>query len=218
MRRNYEYIIQNAAQEVEYVTDFLAELLSVNETRKLWRAWSGLLEHYVNAVSALRRATDQGKSKGWSDKLLADQKADPLLYYAFQARNAKHGFEAKREANPRAVSVGGLISISGDSSVTMSNNTIVGPDGRTSKLPDGTISTRDGRYAGGTIPRGAVREHEHFVILTDVKMRNGDFCPIPNPQTPPSRQAIEIARHVADWLDSKLSEAKEMANSEQRGI
>lgn len=216
MRAGYENIIRNASQEIEYVSDFLIELTSSEETRKLWRAWSGVLEHYAKAVSALRRATDHGKSKGWSDKLLYEQKADPILQYAFQARDhATHVFEARREASPRAVSIGNFISISGNSSVTMSNNTVVGPDGKIQKLPDGTIFTNDGKYAGGTIPQEVVIENEHYVVLTDVKTRSGVWR-VPNQSTHPSKQAIEIAKHVLDWLNSKLSEAKEMAASEKR--
>lgn len=216
MREGYVEILHNAAQEVAYVADFLEELKSVEETRKLWRAWSGVLDHYAKSVSALRRATDQGKSKGWSDRLLADQKNDAILQYAFQSRDhATHVFEDKREANPRSVSIGGLISVSGNSSVTLSNNVIVGADGSVRRLPDGTLNTKDGRYAGGSIPRGAVDEREHFVVLKDVKTRSG-LWPIPNPKTHPSKQAIEIAEHISDWLREKLSEVKEMAKLEER--
>jgi hypothetical protein len=152
MRAGYEEIIQNASQEVEYVNDFLNELSSVDETRKLWRAWSGLLEHYSKAVSALRRATDQGRSKGWSDRLRSEQRVDPFLQYAFQARDhATHVFETKRETSPRAVSIDSLISISGNSLVTMSNNIVIEADGSIRGLPEGTIVTSDGRYSGGSI-------------------------------------------------------------------
>ncbi len=216
MRIGYEDILHNAAQEVDYVADFLAELTSVEETRKLWRAWSGVLEHYVKAVSALRRATDQGKSKGWSDGLLAEQKNDPILQYAFQSRDhASHVFEGKREAKPRSVSLGSLLSVSGNANVTLSNNVIVGADGSFSKLPEGTLRINGGRYAGGSIPRDAINEHEHFVILKDVRTRSGVW-PIPNPKTHQSTQAIEIAGHVHEWLKMKLSEAKELAESEKR--
>lgn len=216
MRPGYEEILQNAAQEVDYVTDFFAELTSVEETRKLWRAWSGVLDHYVKAVSALRRATDQGKSKGWSDGLLADQKNDPFLQYACQSRHhASHVFEGKREAHPRSVSIGGMISISGNSSVTLLNNVMVGSDGSIRNLPNGTLSTKDGRYAGGSIPKSEINEHEHFVVLKDVKNRSGIWC-VPNPKTDQSMQAIEIAKHICEWLEMKLNEAKDLANLEKR--
>ncbi|WP_342070405.1 hypothetical protein [Yoonia algicola] len=215
MRHGYEEILHNAAQEVDYVADFLDDLKTVEETRKLWRAWSGVLDHYVKAVSALRRATDQGKSKGWSDSLLADQKSDPLLQYAFQSRDhASHVFEDKREAIPRAVSIGGMISLSGNSSVTLLNNRVVGSDGSVRKLPDGTLSTKDGRYDAGSIPIDAVNEHAHFVVLKGVKTRSGVWS-VPNPETDPSNQAIEIAQHVSDWLKARLAEATEMAKAEK---
>lgn len=206
--------MNNATHEIEYVKDFLGELTSVKETRKLWRAWSGILEHYVKAVSALRRATDQGASKKWSDSLLAAQRDDPILQYAHQARDhASHVFEGKREAYPRSVSVGGVISLSGNSSVTLLNNTVIGPDGVAQKLPDGNLITKEGRYAGGSISRYAISEHDHFVILNDVKTRSG-LWKIPNPETQKSKQAIEIAHHVYEWLLLKLSEANELVKAE----
>lgn len=214
MRQGYEVTIQNASQEVEYVSDFLEELSSEEETRKLWRAWSGLLDHYSKSVAALRRATDQGPSKRWSDSLLNEQKNDPILQYAFQARaHATHVFETKRETSPRAVSIGNLVSISGNSSVTLSNNTVI-ESGRIHRLPDGTIYTKDGRYSGGTIPREAVQEQEHYVVLSDVTTRSGVWR-VPNPKTVRSRQAIEIAEHVLNWLRQKLGEAEALAASEK---
>ncbi|MBN2761402.1 MAG: hypothetical protein JXQ79_12955 [Rhodobacteraceae bacterium] len=216
MRTGYEEIIANAAQEVEYVNDFFIELSSVEETRKLWRAWSGLLDHYAKAVSAMRRATSHGPSKAWSDRLLYEQRSNPILQYAFQARNqATHVFETKRSVSPRAVSIGNIISVSGYSLVTMSKNTIIGPDGEIQRLPDGTIFTNAGKYAGGTIPKEVVEENEHYVILTDIKTGSG-FWRVPNPDIHPSKQAIEIAGHVLNWLNRKLSEVKEMAASEKR--
>ncbi len=211
MRPGYETILENAAQEVNYVKDFADDLTSVEETRKLWRAWSGILDHYVKAVSALRRATDQGASKRWSDSLLATQKDDPILQYAFQSRDhASHVFEGKREASPRSVSIGGAISVSGDSSVTLLNNKVIGPDGVTRELPNGDLVTKGGRYAGGSISRAEISEHEHFVVLKDVKTRSG-LWKIPNPDTQKSKQAIEIAHYVCEWLKIKLSEAEELA-------
>jgi hypothetical protein len=97
----------------------------------------------------------------------------------------------------------------------MSNNTVVGSDGKIQKLPDGTIFTNDGKYSGGTIPQSAVTENEHYIVLTDVKTRSGVWR-VPNPETHRSKQAIEIAKYVSVWLNSKLSEAKEIAASEKR--
>lgn len=216
MRQGYQEILVNAEQEAEYVSDFVLDLSETSETRKLWRAWSGVLEHYVKTVSALRRATDQGKSKAWSDNLIHQQKSDPILQFAYQSRDhASHVFEGKREANPRSVNVGNLISVGGNFNLTLSNNTVIGPDGRVSKLPDGLLITEDGRYAGGTIPRDSVQENEHFIVLKDVKTRSGVWH-VPNQKTHPEKQAIEIAQHVNDWLRTKLAEAKELAEKENR--
>jgi hypothetical protein len=91
---------------------------------------------------------------------------------------------------------------------------MIGPDGQVSKLPDGVINTKDGRYVGGTISRNAVQEREHFIVLKDVKTRSGVW-PIPNQKTHPEKQAIEIAQYVDNWLKSKLAEAKKMADNEK---
>jgi len=216
MRQGYQEILKNAEQEAEYVSDFVEELSATFETRKLWRAWSGVLDHYVKTVSALRRATDQGKSKAWSDGLIRQQKNDPILQFAYQTRDhAAHVFEGKRETSPRSVKIGNFISISGNSNVTLSNNRMIGPDGRVSKLPDGVLNTNDGRYAGGTIPRNAVQEREHFLVLKDVKTRSGVWL-VPNQKTHPEKQALEIAQHVNNWLKAKLTEAKKMTGNENQ--
>ncbi|MDR7123754.1 hypothetical protein [Pseudotabrizicola sp. 4114] len=216
MRQGYEDILSNAELEVEYVADLVVELVTTKETRKLWRAWSGILEHYVKAVSALRRATDQGTSKGWSDSLLHQQRDDILLHYAFQSRDhANHVFEGKREASPRSVKLDDIFSISGNASVTIRGVSVVGRGGVARNLPSGVINTRDGFYAGGTIPKSSIREQKHYLVLTDVKTRSGVWS-IPNPKTHPEKQAIEIAIYARDWLNAKLKEANELAAQEKR--
>lgn len=216
MRQGYQDILANAEQEVEYVIDLVSELSSNHQTRKLWRAWSGILDHYVKAVSAMRRATDQGQSKAWSDSILYQQRNDPVLQYAMQARNStNHRLEERRDAEPRSVSIEGFIAVSGNSEITFTDNIVVGPDGVPRKLQNGVLKTEDGRYAGGTLPRSAVQEREHFLILRDVKMLNGGVCYLPNPKTPREQQAIEISQHVANWLTEMLETVKDMARKEE---
>lgn len=216
MRAGHRQILTNAKAEVEYVLDFVEELVSTEDTRKLWRAWAGMLDHHVKAVSAMRRATDQGRSKAWSDALLHQQRSDPILQYAFQARDhATHVFESRREASPRAVSLGNLLSIGGSSHVTIEDCGVVDAAGVLHKFPDGTIEIRDGRYAGGTIPRAAVREQEHFLVVADVTNRSGTWR-VPNPGTPPERRASEIAAHVARWLQDRLREAEDLSGQKMR--
>lgn len=216
MRPNCQQIIKNAETEVEYVIDFLEELSAEIETRKLWRAWSGVLEHYTKAFSAMRRATDIGSSKLWSDNLKHLQKNDPILQYAFQARDhATHIFEDTRETRPHSISLANLISVSGSGNVVFENNKILGRDGITHNLPEGEFQVKDGRFVGGTFPRGALTEKPHHIVLTDVKTRAGVFV-IPNSSTPQDQQAIEIAKYVGSWLQSRLLELKEMQAEEAR--
>jgi hypothetical protein len=211
MRRGYEGIIENAMQEAEYAVDCAKDLTSEVETRKLWRAWSGMLDHYVKAVSAMRRATDEGKSKGWSDSLLAEQRRDPFLQYAVQARDhAAHVFESAREAEPSSVSLGNFIKIYGNSNVTLKGNVVVDSDGRTNPLPDGTIFATNGRYRGGSIPKSLLTQQDHYVVVSDVKTRSGIWT-VPNLSTPPERRAKEIAAYVCEWLQKKIKELEALA-------
>jgi hypothetical protein len=218
MRSGFTEILQNAEFEVEYVFDFVRELSTTEETRKLWRAWAGVLEHYVKAVSAMRRATDQGSSKAWSDDIIYQQKNDPILQYAFQARDhATHVFEAKRDASPRTVSIGNGISISlpGEWVAKLGNNLHVKSDGSTHLLPEGTLKANDGRYVGGTIPKSAIQEREHYLILAEITTRSGTYS-IPNPEIDPEKRALHVAEHLAKWLKSRLLEANEFAANERR--
>lgn len=214
MRAGHKMILSNAEREVEYVGDLVRELSIINETKNLWRAWQGILDHYVKAVSAMRRATDQGSSKVWSDSLLHQQRSDEILKYAHQARDSvAHVFEEKREVKPRSVSIGNFIRIHGNSSITFSNNYCIDANGLRSKLPDGVLTTENGRYASGSIPKVAVVEQEHYLVVADVKNRSGTWC-IPNPNTSPEKRATEIAMYVADWLEDKLREAKKLSDAE----
>lgn len=113
------------------------------------------------------------------------------------------------------MSLGNFISAGGNSQITLSNNTVIGPDGRVSKLPDGFFNTTDGRYDGGTIPINAVQEREHFVILKDVKTRSGVWQ-IPNPDTLPENRAIEIGQYVHNWLRERSLEARELERDEKK--
>ena len=214
MRENYQIILKNAATEVEYAEDCLKDLINTQEASKLWKAWSGLLDHYVKAVSALRRATDTGSSKRWSDQVLFQQKNDLILHYAFQARDqANHTFENSRDAEPHSISIGGAIRLSGNSSVYMSGNRVIGPSGETYNLPDGFIETKDGRYAGGTIPKHQLTQHEPYLVISEARTRSGTY-PIPNPDTAPEKRAQEIGEHVLAWLKRLHKEATELASFE----
>ncbi|QFS82349.1 mechanosensitive ion channel family protein [Roseivivax sp. THAF197b] len=214
MREGYKGILKNAEIAISYAGDHLEELRHADEARALWRAWSGFLDQYVKAVAALRRATDTGSSKSWSDKLLQEQRSHPYLQYAFQARDhANHVFEDEKEARERSVSIGDFIRVSGDSSIELYNNRIIHPDGRVERLPDGKLEVKGGRYAGGSIGREGVKEHEHFLVLKDVKTRSGVYR-VPNEAIIAEHQAIELGQVVVEWLQAKLQEAEKMREDE----
>ncbi|QBF32170.1 hypothetical protein [Thalassococcus sp. S3] len=215
MDRNHETILENAQQEVDYVKDYLDDLAAEEETRKLWRAWFGVLTHYVNAVSALRRATSCGASKGWSDNLKNEQKQDEWLRFAFQARDAaNHVFESKRHTEPRRASVG-VISMSNAAHVHISDYTELDHEGNVVTRYSGALDVADGRYTHGTFPRDKVEEHEHQLVLTEVKTRSGTYAP-PKTESTGTQQAIEIGNYLLDWLRQKLFEAQNLAEQDRK--
>lgn len=216
MKSGYEIILRNASQEVAYVEDCLSDLRTETETRKLWRAWSGILDHYVKAVSAMRRATLEGPSKRWADALLSEQRDNDFLNYAFQSRDhANHVFEQVRTVQPRSVNLAPLVSVSGDANIILKDNFQIDKDGTAHKLPEGQLLVKDGRYAGGSIMKSEVSEFEHFVLLGEVKTRSGVY-PLPNPESDRASQAIEIGAYVLEWLQLKLEEAIRLAAEEDR--
>ncbi|WP_114389133.1 hypothetical protein [Notoacmeibacter marinus] len=214
MRDGYKEIIENASFEVDYAEDCLEKIALATDNTKLWMLWAGILDHYVKAVSAMRRATDQGSSKAWSDRLIARQKADPILQYARQARDqANHVFEMKRKVGSGFVSVGSnAIRIGGSSKVFLSNNLEVDRYGVSRKLPEGFLVTVDGRYAGGTIPKKAITETRAYVVIEDVANRSGIWS-VPNPDTAPEKRAVEIAEYLVMWLKNCLDEVKELSTT-----
>lgn len=214
MRQGYETILKNAEREIRYVADFVKDLQNEQDIERLWRAWSGLLGHYVNAVSALRRATDQGASKSWSDKLIPEQKNDVILYFAFQARNEYvHNLETERETKPGGVNIAGnAVRVEGNFNlnITFDNCATRGADGRALPL-HGEAQIREGKLAKTTLPVGMTKQGNHYVVLSAVKARDGSVLQVPNPNTPKDEQAVEVASYVRDWLQQKLAEAKALA-------
>ncbi|MGN7870589.1 hypothetical protein [Paracoccus sp. 22332] len=212
MRLGWEKILRNAEVEIEYHNDFLEELQNTKETAKLRRAWSGLLGHYVNSVSAMRRATDAGPSKKWSDKLYPDQKRDPILQYAKVARDADvHVFEEERRVVHRAVTFGSILSVSGNVNVIFDRNTLIGNDGISRRLPDFSLKVEDGRVAKSSIPKAAFQEKCHYIELRSIKSRDGAVYQVPNPHVLPELQAIEIGRHTGRWIQARFREACDLA-------
>lgn len=217
MRNGFEQILGNAKQDIQFVEDCLEELRTEKKTRKLWKAWFGLIDHYSKAVSAMRRATDQGKSKAWSDKLLSEQKRDHILQYALKARDhSNHVFEDKREVRPSIYEAGNLFRISGpvNAQIASYNNVVIGPDGVQQPDLQGAFRLKEGVYAGGSIGESQLKKYDHALVLNDVTTR-GKTYKLPNPNTPKAKQAIEIGEYVLEWLKTKATEAEELAKSEK---
>jgi len=214
MIERFEAVLNNAEMEIDYAKDYAQQLKIETETRKLWRAWSGLLQHYVLAVSAMRTASNGGSDKLWSDRLLSEQKSVPSLLYAFQARNAeKHALENARDVQPRSSSVQGLITISGDiDNLKMHDNYSIDEYGNKCLLPAGDAKFIDGRMVEGTIDRSALEEHDHFIRLSAVTNRGVKF-PVPDMGIPAEGAAIQIATDIVEWLEKKYAELKELASN-----
>ena len=219
MKNGFETLLKNARMDVEYSKDFLRDLETETETRKLWRAWGGLLENYVKAVGALRHATDGGRSKAWSDKLLHTQRTDPYLAYAFQFRNSdKHVIQQERGIQRRSASIPGFIHIEGSiKDFQFTNNKVINSDGTVTNLPDFMGDIKDGRMITQDGAKGPFVETEHFVRLTTVHDgRSKKKFEIPNSSTAPEHQAIELGHYICNWLQAKLNEATEMAEREKK--
>ncbi|SOC30101.1 hypothetical protein [Thalassospira xiamenensis] len=216
MRVGYTSILSNALQEIEYASDSANDLKSNKDSKKLWKAWSELLDHYVKAVSAMRRATDQGSSKKWSDSLLEEQRRNKILQYAYQARdNANHVFEMTRRVEEPSVSLGKIIRITGNSRVTFRDNYIVDPQGVKYIMPNGQITTQGGRFKGGNFPREVLKQNEHYLVISEVQTRSG-FYDIPNLDTKEENRANEIAECICYWLDKKKNELISLAKEEEK--
>lgn len=211
MKTDIDSAIANANMEIEYANDLFHSLRTEHETRKLWRAWSGFLAHYVSAVSAMRFASNQGSTKLWSDKLLSEQKLNANLNYMLQSHNAgKHRSQAPRVVEPKSASIGNFIKISGNiENLTLSNNTVKDQYGVTRKLPEGKARIIDGRFVEGTIDLGAIDKSEHFVRLQPVENR-GVVYDVPSMDVTDDLKAIHLAEEVVTWLDAKFSELKEL--------
>jgi len=218
VNRVFETTLQNAAMEVEYARDALTDLKSESETRKLWKAWAALLTHYVKATGAMRHATNGGSSKRWSDNLIFVQKSDPFLSYGFHARNSEgHALDAKREVAPKSASIPGAIKVEGTvKNLKFLGNSLIGPDGRKTPIPDFTGNIVDGKVFGDSGERSWFVETDHFVRLNIIHdNRSGKSFPLPNVGSPKERQAIEIADYIVIWLEEKLADALDMAESEK---
>lgn len=212
VRQGTENIIKNAEREVRYAKTCLDCLKAEEEAEELWRHWSALLDHYVKAVSAMRRATNNGTTKAWSDRLLSEQKSDPVLHYAFQSRDhANHVFESLRTAAPRSTSwkskTFGNVRFTGDNSDIRFFKTTTDPDGNTKEHLVAEMNTKDGRYQSGSLKEDEVSERPAFIELTDVKTRSG-LHSVPDLGVDKPRQAAEIGDRIIDWLETKLSDVQ----------
>ncbi len=203
----YAVALRNARMHINYAGDELQELKEQKDTKKLWRNWSTFLENYVKAVGAMRYATNTGPQKKWSDELIHEQKTDEVLNYAFQARHAdNHSMDTPKETENRHVRVGDGIVIQNGNDYFI-DCTTVDRFGNVRKIADSKIIVVDGKIIEGSIfNKSQVREVDHFVKLSTIENRGSNY-PVPNPDTAPEKQALEIAGYVYEWLKKKLSEA-----------
>lgn len=67
--------------------------------------WSELLIYVQRCFITLRKATRDGSSKGWSDRIVHIRSEDPLLSYTMHARNADEHVEAVTLENPWRIDI-----------------------------------------------------------------------------------------------------------------
>ncbi len=214
MRNGFKGIFANAKQYVAYAKKDLAELKAETETDNLYRLWGSFLENYTSAAGAMMRATDQGPSKAWSDRMKHEQKSNPALQYAFHARNARHQHEVPRQPSGRSTVIGrNAIRISGNAKVYMKDNREIGPNGQVRMLPEGQFAFEDGRLISASKP-SEFQELDHHIALQPVRDQSGNTYAVPNQDTPVDLRAAQLAETVLHWLEEKLSECEEMVKSE----
>lgn len=219
MNKGFEVTLNNAVSDVEYTRDFLEQLETETETRKLWRAWSGLVENYVKAVGAMRHAAAGGSSKKWSDNLLSTQRSDVMLQYAYQARNAHaHAHERYRDVRARAATIPGIVEIQGSvGNFVFEGNTITSGEGENVPIPDVSATIFDGRVVAGIGATDIFVETDHFVRLAPIhSKRDNKTYDVPNTDVEEDRRAIELGRYICDWLSDRLSELQALAEVERK--
>lgn len=100
-----------AKEKLALSRERLAEMKAAEDIVRLNRAWSEFLTEAQRVFTRMRKATNDGPSKGWFDGILNVRGDDDLLSYILHARNAEeHGIERITSARP-----GGLkVNIGGD--------------------------------------------------------------------------------------------------------
>jgi hypothetical protein len=147
-----QVVLANAKHAIHDTRLCLEDLFKETEQHRLHKAWSGLLDHYIKAVAAMVRASSETPAKGWGDLLKATQRDDPMLQYAFQARNASnHVFELPRRAVGPSVQVGGAYTIRGDSRVSFEGCVFITPEGDYHFVSE-DIETQSGRLVESRVP------------------------------------------------------------------
>ncbi len=142
--------------------------------------------------------------KGWGDLLKAEQRSDPILQFAFQSRDSwAHVHETERKIVPRHVSVAGFFNFGGNSNVVISNSLIVDQSTGRALPINVSFTTENGKLTSASHP--LIAEKDHYVLLGPIKNRSGTYA-VPNPDTAPERQAVEIGSYVVAWLERKLEE------------
>lgn len=214
MRAGFKTILANAEDYVRFARDYRDNLEKEEDTTRLRRSWMSVIEQYNLAVGAMIKATNQGETKAWSDRLKHEQKQDQILQYARQLWNAnKHDFERREKTVGRSVRIMDAISIQGSvQNLQISDLKVFSRDGAVRKLDKAQARIENGQVVDGKYPDGVFDEKPHFVELKPVLNRSVTY-EVPNLELAPEERALAIANYLCEWIESKLVEAMELADS-----
>jgi hypothetical protein len=85
---------ERAKAACKAASEKLAAMKTTKDQQHLSVLWSEFLIYTQRTFTRLRKATERGSSKGWSDNVLDVRSNDELLSYILHARNAdEHGIE-----------------------------------------------------------------------------------------------------------------------------
>jgi hypothetical protein len=85
----------------------LAAMKAASDLQELAIYWSEFLIEVQRVFLRLKKATENGPSKGWYDRIEQDRSTDELLSYIRHARNAdEHGIERIAEVTDSRVTMG----------------------------------------------------------------------------------------------------------------
>ncbi|WP_146194431.1 MULTISPECIES: hypothetical protein [Thioclava] len=174
--------------------------------------WSLALSEFRKFLKFAETAARERERNGWADNLIKERKDNPILNYAFHARNAEeHGHASSAKPEPAALRIGGMFSFAGNvSNVTISNCREITTlqDGRTiERRVDGQFSTTDGKISSGWLnSQVPVNSQTPYIQLLPAMDRGQSYQPPMLKDVRREDLADVFAQKICHWMEKKLKE------------